>query len=136
MQYEYDVEFTGKLLLTESYTLEEAYRLYVQSSNIWFISFEPYEQQAIVDTKKGKGKRAKNKISAKLDKRIRSRVKLRPKDEKAEVYGKLFVGFLSGSVYEYYEFPESLYERFMQAFSYGKFFWRWVRGRYDYKRIE
>lgn len=50
--------------------------------------------------------------------------------------GSLFVEFNSGSVYEYMRFPEKLYDKFLGAISYGKFFWRFIRGRFPYKRLK
>ena len=47
----------------------------------------------------------------------------------------LQVKFLSGGIYNYYNVPKSIYTKFLKAPSKGRYFWRVVRGRYRYKRI-
>ena len=47
----------------------------------------------------------------------------------------LEVEFLSGSVYQYYNVPENIYEQLMQAGSKGRFFHQYIRNAYPYSRI-
>ena len=47
----------------------------------------------------------------------------------------LEIEFLSGSVYQYYNVPENLYEQLMQASSKGRFFHQYIRNAYPYSRI-
>ncbi len=47
----------------------------------------------------------------------------------------LEIEFLSGSVYQYYNVPENLYEQLMQAGSKGRFFHQYIRNGYPYSRI-
>lgn len=49
--------------------------------------------------------------------------------------GILSIEFHSGAVYEYYRFPEVLFDRFLRAPSFGKFMWKYIRGRYPYRRV-
>lgn len=49
--------------------------------------------------------------------------------------GTLSIEFHSGAVYEYYRFPTVLFERFLRAPSFGKFMWKYIRGRYPYRRV-
>lgn len=58
------------------------------------------------------------------------------KEGKFGSWGSLFVEFNSGSVYEYMRFPSKLYDKFLGAISYGKFFWRFIRGRFPYRRLK
>lgn len=50
--------------------------------------------------------------------------------------GNLFVKFKSGHVYQYYRFREKLFNRWLKAESYGKFFWRYIRGKFPYRRMK
>ena len=58
-------------------------------------------------------------------------------DEIGYEYGDdiLEVWFLSGGRYIYYGVPQKVYDRFLKARSKGKYFWRYIRGFYDYDRI-
>ncbi|MYA59628.1 MAG: KTSC domain-containing protein [Chloroflexi bacterium] len=47
----------------------------------------------------------------------------------------LEVEFLSGSVYQYYNVPENIYEQLMHAGSKGRFFHQYIRNAYPYSRI-
>lgn len=47
----------------------------------------------------------------------------------------LYVDFLSGSEYVYYEVDPSTYYYFMNASSKGKFLWRSIRDYYDYNKL-
>lgn len=48
----------------------------------------------------------------------------------------LEVGFLNGSVYQYYDVPDEVYHEFMMAASKGQFVWQYLRGQYEYERVE
>ena len=50
--------------------------------------------------------------------------------------GSLYVEFVSGHVYEYQRFPEKLFDKFLSAISYGKFFWKFIRGKFPYRRLK
>ena len=47
----------------------------------------------------------------------------------------LEIEFLSGSVYQYYNVPEHMYEQLMRAGSKGRFFHQYIRNAYPYSRI-
>lgn len=48
----------------------------------------------------------------------------------------LEVEFLNGSIYQYYDVPESLYDGLMSADSHGRFFDRNIKkGGYRYERV-
>ena len=47
----------------------------------------------------------------------------------------LEVEFQNGSIYQYYNFPEHLYERFLQAPSKGRFLYSYIRNAYPYSRV-
>ncbi|NTV46696.1 MAG: KTSC domain-containing protein [Chlorobiales bacterium] len=47
----------------------------------------------------------------------------------------LEVEFDSGSVYQYYSIPESVYSELMSASSHGKYFSRYIRNNYSYRQI-
>ncbi len=47
----------------------------------------------------------------------------------------LEIEFLSGPIYQYYNFPENLYDELMRASSKGKFFYHNIRNAYPYSRI-
>lgn len=47
----------------------------------------------------------------------------------------LYVAFLSGGLYAYYNVPESVYRALMSASSHGSYLAANVKGRYSYKRI-
>ena len=47
----------------------------------------------------------------------------------------LEIEFLSGSVYQYYNVPENLYDQLMRAGSKGRFFHQYIRNAYPYSRI-
>lgn len=48
----------------------------------------------------------------------------------------LEVEFRSGLVYQYYQVPMDVYERFVGAASMGQYFSKYVRGRYRSMRVE
>ena len=48
----------------------------------------------------------------------------------------LFVAFVDGDTYAYFDAPRGLYEDFRAARSKGGFFARRVRNRYRYQRLE
>lgn len=43
--------------------------------------------------------------------------------------------FLDGAIYEYYNVPESIYQRWLTAPSKGKFHWRNIRDVFEYQRV-
>lgn len=47
----------------------------------------------------------------------------------------LQVEFLSGSVYQYRDVPEYVYEGFMRAPSHGRFFEDRIKGRFKYRKL-
>ena len=47
----------------------------------------------------------------------------------------LEVEFLSGSVYQYYNVPENIFDLLVQAGSKGRFFHQYIRNAYPYSRI-
>lgn len=47
----------------------------------------------------------------------------------------LEVEFLSGSVYQYYNVPQPIYEALLDASSAGRFFAYQVRNRFPYSRV-
>ena len=47
---------------------------------------------------------------------------------------KLYVDFASGR-YEYDNVPKEIYDNFLTAESKGKYMWKYVRGKYEYRRI-
>ena len=48
----------------------------------------------------------------------------------------LEIEFLNGSVYQYYDVPQSVYDGLMKAESHGKFFYANIRqGGYSYRKI-
>jgi len=49
--------------------------------------------------------------------------------------GTLYVQFLSGGLYEYYNVPESAYRALMSASSHGSYLAAYVKGVYRYHRI-
>lgn len=48
----------------------------------------------------------------------------------------LYVEFLKGIVYRYNEVPEETYDAFVVAESSGKFFGEFIKGVFEYERIE
>lgn len=54
-------------------------------------------------------------------------------DEKSE---ELYVGFLNGSVYVYYDVPDDIFKGFMQAGSKGRYLWAKIRDKFGYNRIK
>lgn len=48
---------------------------------------------------------------------------------------KLEVEFNSGSIYEYDDVPEDIYDEFINAPSKGKYFHRHIKYGYNYRRI-
>lgn len=49
--------------------------------------------------------------------------------------GTLEILFTSGSVYQYFDVPEHVYEALMSADSHGRFFNEHVRGHFRYARV-
>lgn len=47
----------------------------------------------------------------------------------------LEIEFHSGGIYQYYSVPRAVYERLMNASSYGKYFHAHVKGVFDHQRI-
>lgn len=47
----------------------------------------------------------------------------------------LRVEFIAGSIYQYEQVPETLFQAFLEAPSHGRFFDTQVKGRYPYRRI-
>jgi KTSC domain len=47
----------------------------------------------------------------------------------------LYLRFRSGEIYAYFDFPEALYQEFLQAESRGRYFLSHIRGRFRYQRI-
>ena len=48
----------------------------------------------------------------------------------------LFVTFIDGDLYAYFDVPGSLYEAFRRSGSKGRFFAYKVRGRFQYRKID
>jgi KTSC domain len=46
----------------------------------------------------------------------------------------LEVEFLSGGIYQYYGFPQNMYDQFMQSVSKGKFFHTYIKNQYASSR--
>jgi hypothetical protein len=46
----------------------------------------------------------------------------------------LEIEFKNGNIYQYFDFPEPVYEAFCQAGSKGQFFYQNIRGVYRYAR--
>ncbi len=47
----------------------------------------------------------------------------------------LQVEFIAGSVYQYDNVPERIYENFLTAPSHGRFFETQIKGRYSYRKV-
>ena len=47
----------------------------------------------------------------------------------------LQVEFIEGSVYQYHQVPETVYDEFLAAPSHGKYFEQSVKGQYEYRKI-
>lgn len=47
----------------------------------------------------------------------------------------LEVEFLNGAIYQYYNFPEHLYEQFMREPSKGRFLNLYIKNAYPYSRV-
>ena len=50
--------------------------------------------------------------------------------------GVLEIEFNSGSIYQYFDIPDAIYSDFMSAESKGRFFHKYIRGRYEVIRIK
>ncbi len=48
----------------------------------------------------------------------------------------LEIEFNSGGIYEYYNVPQNIYEGLINAPSYGKFFHRYIKGNYNFRKIQ
>lgn len=56
--------------------------------------------------------------------------------ETIEHNGKeLYITFLNGSIYEYDNVPEALVRQMLKQDSKGKYFWRYIRGKYPYRQV-
>lgn len=55
-------------------------------------------------------------------------------DKKQDMY----VGFLNGSVYRYYNVPKNVFDGLLNAGSHGRYFWVKIRrnNAYEYKRVK
>lgn len=49
--------------------------------------------------------------------------------------GNLYIRFLNGSTYEYFDVPQSVYAELMSAGSHGKYFHAFIRNRYGYAKL-
>jgi KTSC domain len=47
----------------------------------------------------------------------------------------LYLRFLSGDVYRYFEFPEEQYREFLDAESHGRYFLNYIRNHFRYERL-
>ena len=47
----------------------------------------------------------------------------------------LDITFLSGSKYRYFNVPQFIYDDLVNASSKGRYFWRNIRGVYEYQRL-
>lgn len=47
----------------------------------------------------------------------------------------LQVEFIVGSIYQYQDVPKNVYEQFLQADSYGRFFEHKIKGQYPYRKV-
>lgn len=50
--------------------------------------------------------------------------------------GTLYVRFLTGVLYEYYDVPADVYDEFLNASSKGRFVHYRLKGRYKYRLVE
>lgn len=48
--------------------------------------------------------------------------------------GTLTIGFVNGTVYEFYGVPEDLYQKLLDASSPGKFFLSQIKGKFDFAK--
>ena len=48
----------------------------------------------------------------------------------------LEIEFHSGSIYQYFDVPESIYNALMSASSHGSFFHRHIKGRFRWTKIQ
>lgn len=49
---------------------------------------------------------------------------------------KLYIQFNEGGLYSYADFPADMWEEFQASGSKGKFFYKAVKGRFDFTKIE
>ena len=49
--------------------------------------------------------------------------------------GNLYIRFLKGGLYEYFNVPQHIYEGLMQASSHGEYFAQNIKNTYRYARI-
>ena len=49
---------------------------------------------------------------------------------------KLYICFNEGGTYTYDDFPPEMWEEFQKASSKGKFFYKAIKGRYDFSKVE
>lgn len=47
----------------------------------------------------------------------------------------LQVEFITGPVYQYYDVPETIYQDFLNASSYGGYFENQIKGRFNFRKI-
>ena len=50
--------------------------------------------------------------------------------------GVLEVEFQSGSIYRYFGVPQTAFEEFKRAESKGRYFTQYIRGNYEFRRVE
>ncbi|RYY68535.1 MAG: KTSC domain-containing protein [Chitinophagaceae bacterium] len=48
----------------------------------------------------------------------------------------LRVGYVSGMVYDYKNVPEEVYRQMTQAYSKGTFLNRFIKGKYDFEKLD
>lgn len=51
------------------------------------------------------------------------------------ITNELFVEFLAGGKYKYFNVPENVYDKFTEAESAGKYFFGAVKGKFEYTRV-
>ena len=47
----------------------------------------------------------------------------------------LEIAFLNGSIYQYFDVPQSIYEEIMSADSHGKYLAYQIKGKYRYSKV-
>jgi hypothetical protein len=47
----------------------------------------------------------------------------------------LYLRFVSGDVYRYFEFPEEQYQELLDAKSHGRYFLNYIRNNFPYERL-
>ncbi len=49
---------------------------------------------------------------------------------------QLFIHFLSGTLYVYYDVPKKVFQSFRSAISKGKYFNRYIKGIYSFQELQ